>query len=180
MSRARFRIVRNLWRHVVFVRVEHERQFGERVRELRQARDWTQGELANRMTAAGYSMHQTTIAKIESGNRPTNVGEVTALASLLGVSVADLFPDEDDEAAEMRAEIAELGVRRERLLQDRNSARAHLAAVEGYLAETEDEWRSLSVALQLLEDSRRQRSRARSLVQRSRRTNGDGEHPEEA
>ena len=52
-----------------------------RVRALRETSDLTQREIADKMTAAGYRMHQTTIAKIESGERPVYVGEAVALAA---------------------------------------------------------------------------------------------------
>ncbi|MCW2651571.1 MAG: hypothetical protein QOE41_4618 [Mycobacterium sp.] len=48
-----------------------EEVFGTTVKDLRRARGWTQEELAKRLTAAGYPMHQTTVAKMESGTRPT-------------------------------------------------------------------------------------------------------------
>lgn len=83
--------------HVTFVRVEHNdegahmpaqvgaHRFGRRVRQERKARDWSQAELAERMTKAGYPLHQTAVARIESGKRPTTIQEVYALAAVLGV-----------------------------------------------------------------------------------------------
>ncbi len=78
--------------------ISPERAFGLRIRSLRRARSWTQDEVAQWMTAAGYPMHQTTVAKIESGSRPTSVGEVDALASIFGKSVASLFTDGEPES----------------------------------------------------------------------------------
>lgn len=75
---------------------EWESLFGGRVKDLRQAKGWTQDELARRMTAAGYAMHQTTVAKTESGTRPTNVGEIAALAAVFEMPIAALFDDSDD------------------------------------------------------------------------------------
>jgi transcriptional regulator with XRE-family HTH domain len=62
-----------------------------RVRELRTARGWTQETLAQRMTAYGWAMHQTTLAKLESGNRPTSVGELAALAAIFEVDLPVMF-----------------------------------------------------------------------------------------
>lgn len=73
------------------------RAFGEQVRELRTAHGWTQVELAKRMTEAGYTMRQTTIAKIEAGSRPTSVPEVVAMAKTLDVTVSSLFSKAMDE-----------------------------------------------------------------------------------
>jgi transcriptional regulator with XRE-family HTH domain len=68
-----------------------ERAFGARVRELRAVRKWTQEALAERMTAMGLPMHQTTVAKLESGSRPTSVAEVASLAAIFGVDMSELF-----------------------------------------------------------------------------------------
>ena len=78
---------------VSFVRMGNdvERLFGARVRELRQARGWTQEELAQLLTDAGYPMHQTTIAKLEGATRPTDVAEMVAIAAIFGVSIGALF-----------------------------------------------------------------------------------------
>ena len=67
--------------------------FAWRVRVLREATGLTQRQLADKMTAAGHRMHQTTIAKIESGERPVYVGEAVALAGSLEVGVADLIQE---------------------------------------------------------------------------------------
>lgn len=64
-----------------------ERTLGDRVKAERQARDWSQADLAERVVKAGaHSMSQPGILKIESGatKRPTCVHE---LAKVFGVSV---------------------------------------------------------------------------------------------
>lgn len=45
------------------------------------------------MTAAGHPMHQTTVAKLENGTRPTSVAEASSLASIYGISTGSLFGD---------------------------------------------------------------------------------------
>lgn len=79
---------------------EQESAFGARVKRFRQANGWTQDDLSKRMTAEGFPMHQTTVAKLESGGRPTSIAELTALAALFGVPIPELFtaPNDDDEA----------------------------------------------------------------------------------
>lgn len=54
-------------------------------------------------------MHQTTITKLESGSRPTDVGEIAALAALFGMPIAALFDSSD--AAQMQLELAALASR---------------------------------------------------------------------
>lgn len=95
----------------MFVRMgnDWEQLFGARVKDLRQAQGWSQEELARRMTVAGYSMHQTTIAKLEGGSRPTNVAEVAALAAIFNMPIEALF--DDSEAAHLALEAASLSHR---------------------------------------------------------------------
>ena len=68
-----------------------EREFGMRVRALRNARGWTQDRLAAEMTRRGFAMHQTTIAKLESASRPTTLGELSELARLFRVNPLELM-----------------------------------------------------------------------------------------
>ena len=60
--------------------------FGQRVRELRNARGLSQEELAHR---AG--MHYTYVGGIERGERNPALVNIAALATALGVSLAELF-----------------------------------------------------------------------------------------
>ncbi|PWF82015.1 helix-turn-helix transcriptional regulator [Kocuria rosea] len=63
-------------------------RFIESVRRLREEKGWSQGELARRIQAAGVEgFHQTTVSRIEKGERPVRLGEARALAHILGTSV---------------------------------------------------------------------------------------------
>lgn len=65
-----------------------ETQFRVSVKDLREQRKWSQGELARRMAAEGWTdFHQTTISRIEKGARPVRLGEARTLARLLGADV---------------------------------------------------------------------------------------------
>ena len=66
-----------------------DEQFGKKVRALRE-RALTQSQLAAEMTAAGHRMYQTTIAKIESGERPVSFDEAVSLAEVLGADLAEM------------------------------------------------------------------------------------------
>lgn len=105
-----------------------------RVRALRETSDLTQREIADKMTAAGYRMHQTTIAKIESGERPVYVGEAVALAGILGVSLEQLLTEPPEglerNLAEAQIEYAALDHQRARIQERLNEAREVTARIE--------------------------------------------------
>lgn len=83
--------------------------FGARIRQLRQGREWTQGDLAAQMTGAGFPLHQTTVAKLEVGSRPTSVEELFALAAILNVTVPELLLVDDDSG--IHRELSEISTR---------------------------------------------------------------------
>lgn len=64
----------------------HRRAFGERVRQLRQARGWTQERLAE-----AADIDRSYIAGIETGAKRVSIDLVYRLASGLGVQAAELF-----------------------------------------------------------------------------------------
>jgi transcriptional regulator with XRE-family HTH domain len=76
--------------------------FARRVRETRKRRDWTQEELAARLTEIGRPTTQATIARIEAATstraRNVTLDEAFAFAAALGVAPLYLFlPRERDE-----------------------------------------------------------------------------------
>lgn len=90
------------------------RTFGLKVRELRKARGWTQANLADRLRdECSVELHQTMIAKIEGGTRPTAIHELYGLAVVLRVTYDEILPllphEEDDVVAQLvtRLRVAE-------------------------------------------------------------------------
>ena len=65
-------------------------RFGEKIRQLRQERDWSQEQLAKMVGAKSRSM----ISKIESGQRMTPLDVVSKFAKVFGVPVSDLIDEE--------------------------------------------------------------------------------------
>ena len=65
--------------------------FGKRVESERNARGWTQEELAAKLNAKRIGVHWTSIAKIEKGRRSVRINEAAALADLFGTSVDALL-----------------------------------------------------------------------------------------
>ena len=61
--------------------------FGRRLRGLREDAGLTQRQLADVMRGAGYKIHQTTVAKIEAGERTVSVDEAAQLADVLGIDL---------------------------------------------------------------------------------------------
>jgi transcriptional regulator with XRE-family HTH domain len=65
---------------------------GHTIRKLRVAREWTQEILAARCNLSGCDITRGTLAKIEAEIRGINDRELITIASVLGVSVEELFP----------------------------------------------------------------------------------------
>jgi transcriptional regulator with XRE-family HTH domain len=78
--------------------LEHERAFGRNVARLREERDWSQAELARRLTALGFEMHQTTVAKLEAGKRPVRLAEMYALAQVFKLPPSVMFSPPEETA----------------------------------------------------------------------------------
>jgi len=64
------------------------RDLGFRVRELRQARGWSQEELGRRC-----DLHRTFIGSVERGERNLSALNIRRIARVLRVSIPDLFAD---------------------------------------------------------------------------------------
>lgn len=89
-----------------------ERVLAQRARGLRVKAQMTQQQVAEQMTARGFSMVQSAIANIEGGRRPVRVNEAAALADVLGVDLEDLLvmPDPDGVYERLRAAMTEFNL----------------------------------------------------------------------
>jgi transcriptional regulator with XRE-family HTH domain len=139
----------------MFVRMGNiwEQRFGRRVKDLRQARGWTQEEFARHMTAAGHSMHQTTVAKMESGARPTTIKELAAIATIFDISVAALFEDPLEETA-MRQRLAGLAYRLAGISNEKNRLVDRIAELQAEWTSTEIEYKELAYQIATREQQR--------------------------
>jgi transcriptional regulator with XRE-family HTH domain len=111
--------------------------FARQVRTFREKAGLTQGRVAAAMTARGWKMHQTTIAKIESGDRPAELGEAIALAGVLGVAVTKLITEdrgEGREVAEAQVAVAVCARERDERLRLAAEAQVRLDDAEARLA----------------------------------------------
>lgn len=77
---------------------------GNRVRELRVEKGWTQEELGRR--AGGIA--QTTIGNIERGSHETGVTRLSAIADALGVIPGDLISPPNDDGRRLTEQILSL------------------------------------------------------------------------
>ena len=103
--------------------------FGLRVRQLRQARGLSQARVAEWMTSAGFAMHQSTVTKLESGVRPTSVGELAALAALFGLQPDQLLGGAEDQQVEADAESVYLTARTSVLAEAEREAERNLTRI---------------------------------------------------
>lgn len=69
--------------------------FGERVREAREARGWSQGELGAKIGVSGPQ-----ISRIESGERGGSASSIVALATVLDIDLNLLKPTDPLSEAE--------------------------------------------------------------------------------
>ena len=85
-----------------------ETNFAESMQRLREARGWSQGELARRMVAEGWANYsQMTVSRTEKLDRPIRLGEASAIARLFGVNLA-LMTAGLDEAADILQALREV------------------------------------------------------------------------
>lgn len=116
-------------------------EFAQRLRYLRKAAGRTQKDLADCMTAAGLTFHQTTVAKIEAGERAASVGEAVQLAAILGAPLADLIasPPARDPLLVARAQLRAAESEVERAEEELEARRATLATARRRLRRCAEE-----------------------------------------
>jgi transcriptional regulator with XRE-family HTH domain len=97
--------------------------FARRLRAIRKQAEVTQKLLADRMAARGHKMLQSTVAKIESGERPVSIGEAVQFAEVLGVDLGELITERARDPV------------RDRALQERDEARVRVRNLQHLAAE---------------------------------------------
>lgn len=71
--------------------------FGSNIRRLREAKEWSQSELARRMKLAGWGKYsQMAVSRTEDGARTVRLDEAIVLADLLSSSIDDLLRSRDE------------------------------------------------------------------------------------
>lgn len=109
--------------------VEDEANFIAAMKRIREEHGWSQGELARRMTDAGWEgFHQTTISRIEKGERPVRLAEAQGLAQVLGALLGQMILPSDQSKS-----LRDLELSVQRLNQ---AAHAITGAVQEFQAES--------------------------------------------
>ena len=69
-----------------------EERFRLNMRLYRDRNGWSQGELSRRLLNAGWTIfHQTTVSRIEAGERPIKLGEARAITAVLGATLEQML-----------------------------------------------------------------------------------------
>jgi transcriptional regulator with XRE-family HTH domain len=74
-----------------------DEQFGQRVKQNRERKGWTQQQMAAMLAEKGIQpMHATTVAKIEAGDRSVRINEAVGIANLFEMALDALVGRPDD------------------------------------------------------------------------------------
>ncbi|NUU30848.1 helix-turn-helix transcriptional regulator [Arthrobacter sp. C9C5] len=166
-----------------------EAQFVENVQRLREAKGWSQGELARRMSDEGWDgFHQTTISRIEKGQRPVRLAEARALAKVLESQVGLMMaPAPESEILEgLATAIAFMRLARTRIWREVDSINRLKSDMKVLIDEVEtipqEEWERLglweTVAEFVVQASHMRAWTVQSIVG-DVMEDSDGEHSEE-
>lgn len=120
------------------LKYDPEQTAGQRIRQLRTERGWSQEETARRMRSYGYDYHQTTVAKIEAGQRPFRVRELVDFAALFGMPPEHLI--QQPAAGELEQEIRQVRQDRDEAAVREQHAREAVAACEATLASAQEQY----------------------------------------
>lgn len=72
-------------------------KIGERIREVREFRGYSQEELCNKLKEKGLTFSREIISKMETGNRKIGIDEMKAIADVCDVTIDFFLEEEDDE-----------------------------------------------------------------------------------
>ncbi|MFJ4680677.1 helix-turn-helix domain-containing protein [Kitasatospora sp. NPDC088783] len=112
-----------------------EENAAERVRLERELRGWSTGELAKRMTEAGYPINQSSVWRIESGEprRRINLDEAIGFAKVFDLALEDFLGPSTSPEEKIMQELADHVVQGYRLAaQGAEFTTKALAAAEKY------------------------------------------------
>lgn len=131
--------------------IDHsEDAFRAVMRVSREVKRWSQSDLADRMQALGFdSWRQSTVAKVEAGERPLRLAEALAIAGLFETTIPQMVtPDQRlrDSFAETLNRTAEVVAARHRhaaALAELREAERMLTEKEAAYAEAEERYNEI-------------------------------------
>lgn len=85
--------------------------FGDHLRRMRAEAGLTQQQLSDKMAEAGIPMWQSTVAKIEAGQRQVSIGEAVRFAAALGIGLSELIDGQMGDLLSGQLRIASLEYR---------------------------------------------------------------------
>ncbi|MFE7565035.1 helix-turn-helix domain-containing protein [Kitasatospora sp. NPDC057500] len=137
-----------------------EEHAAERVRLEREYLGWSTGELAKRMTAAGYPINQSSVWRIESGEprRRINLDEAIGFAKVFGLPLEEFLGPPEASSDKHIAQLTTEVVARYRFLLDlMQSTSSVFKAVDQYNAMFPQHAKELNdrIARALTEENRR-------------------------
>lgn len=77
----------------------YEINFATQMRERREAKGWSQTEFARRLSEGGLRFHQTTVQRVEAGERPLKLTEALVIARVLDARFETMLRGESVEIA---------------------------------------------------------------------------------
>jgi transcriptional regulator with XRE-family HTH domain len=117
--------------------------FGGRMRQERERQGLTQGSLVGSLILMHDIdwFHQTTVGKVESGDRPIRLEEAVAIADLLGVGLEELTHGQEDavvRSQRIERALAVLAEVQQNIARQMAALRAEAAQVQGDDIEGQD------------------------------------------
>ncbi|MFC5999352.1 helix-turn-helix domain-containing protein [Quadrisphaera sp. GCM10027208] len=112
-----------------------EAVIGGNIRRLREARGLSQRQLCAELVLHGLSWHQTTLSKVEAGDKPLRVNEAAALASYFDVPVESLWDEPELQAAQDEVQMSIIRERNLRMAEERERRQLERARDNQAIAE---------------------------------------------
>lgn len=111
-----------------------EQHLSRKLKTERQRRDWSQADVAKALSANGFQMYPTTIAKIEAGDRAVKIEEAVALADLFDLTL-DVLTGRNYESAGQAAEMRSVTATAQELVPKLTAIGDQIDEADAYLAD---------------------------------------------
>lgn len=166
--------------------------FGENIRRLREARGWSQSELARRMQAHGWPKYsQVAVSRTEEGSRAVRLDEALAFSEILEIGLTNLITPSDEGRLvdELYLAMGRVGGARkavkesiQKLVESCNELELAVERTQGQAAQgwSQDQVAEITSKLIVLAEQELEAARRTHYRITENLEVGDGEHSEEA